>query len=159
MNRKRFRTCTDPPPSDGGNSCVGEATDSEEQKCNIEDCLSKCQISIVVTLQSSLRSVLRWLLQKKISVISFTHKYLYQMPNSFVLLFLNYFNLIFILHLQIDFFYRPSKFVHLYMNFLMNQDVINDITVITNGFNFYQKSTNNVYNFKLLNYMYLILSI
>lgn len=49
-NRKRFRTCTDPPPSDGGNSCVGEATDSEEQKCNIEDCLSKCQISIVVTL-------------------------------------------------------------------------------------------------------------
>lgn len=80
------------------------------------------------------------------------------MPNSFVLLFLNCFNLIFILHLQIDFFYRPSKFVPLYMNFLMNQDVINDITVITNGFNFYQKSTNNVYNFKLLNYMYLILS-
>lgn len=81
------------------------------------------------------------------------------MPNSFVLLFLNCFNLIFILHLQIDFFYRPSKFVHLYMNCLMNQDVINDITVITNGFNLYQKSTNNVYNFKLLNYMYLILSI
>lgn len=49
-NRKRFRTCTDPPPSDGGNPCVGEATDSEEQKCNIRDCLSKCQNSIVVTL-------------------------------------------------------------------------------------------------------------
>lgn len=47
---ERFRTCTDPPPSDGGNSCVGEAIDSEEQKCNIEECLSKCQISIVVTL-------------------------------------------------------------------------------------------------------------
>lgn len=49
-NRTRFRTCTDPPPSDGGNPCDGEATDSEEQKCNIEDCLSKCQNSIVVTL-------------------------------------------------------------------------------------------------------------
>lgn len=41
-NRKRFRTCTNPPPSDGGNPCVGEATDKEEQKCNIEDCLGKC---------------------------------------------------------------------------------------------------------------------
>lgn len=50
-NRKRFRTCTNPPPSDGGNTCVGEATDKEEQKCNIEDCLSKCYDNIEVKLR------------------------------------------------------------------------------------------------------------
>lgn len=49
-NRKRFRTCTDPPPSDKGNPCVGKATDSEELNCNTEDCFRKCFFFILCKL-------------------------------------------------------------------------------------------------------------
>ncbi|XP_062584927.1 plexin-A4-like [Saccostrea cucullata] len=37
-NRTRYRSCTDPPPSEGGEVCQGSPLDREIQQCNTQEC-------------------------------------------------------------------------------------------------------------------------
>ena len=58
--RTKTRTCTNPPPSNGGNDCSGLGTSSTTKACNIDACPSelKCWLKLYIfsTVNASLTS-------------------------------------------------------------------------------------------------------